>query len=256
MDDYDKYYIALGLRRGATQEDIRSAYRRMAKLYHPDHDASLDAEVRYHDARKAYDVLRKRSDTQPLKSPPPNSAKPRETTYYGAWTAHTTSGAGWYAHESDDDLLWEQHVKDRIPFSFEKIPVILWESIIETVSVEKLIRVLLYVVMMNSLLGRLGYGKFFSNVVAFCSLTGFTFFRYYYSYDPANLGSNLFTNLIWSLKYIAVVGFAFLMFSPGRGFSSIKNWLVMPFEIFIALFLLWAPPIIRTGGQKRQRHGW
>ena len=31
------YYIILGLNRDASDEDIRSAYRRLAKEYHPDH---------------------------------------------------------------------------------------------------------------------------------------------------------------------------------------------------------------------------
>ena len=58
MEDYDKHYAALGLRPGATLEEIRASFLRMAKLYHPDQDASLDAEMRYREARRAYDVLR------------------------------------------------------------------------------------------------------------------------------------------------------------------------------------------------------
>ena len=47
-----------------------------------------------------------------------------------------------------------------------------------------------------------------------------------------------------------------LMFSPEHSFHFIKNWLTVPLEMLVALFLLWAPPIIRTGRHKRQRYGW
>ena len=230
--DYDKYYIALGLRRGATQDEVRSAYRRMAKLYHPDHDASLDAEMRYREARRAYDALRKRPEPQPAKSPTP-PPRPREE--------YTASGVGWYAHETDDDELYV--VKERIPFSFEKIPVILWESIIEIAGVEILARVMLHVAVMNNLFGWLGYGSFFSYMVIFCSLAGFVFFRYYFYGNPAGVASNLFAKFLWSLRYILWVGFLLLMFSPNRSFVFIKSWFVVSFEMFMALFLLWVPQI-------------
>ena len=57
MGNNDKHYMALGLWSGATQEEIRSAFERIAELYHPDRDASLDAQMRCHDARMAYKAL-------------------------------------------------------------------------------------------------------------------------------------------------------------------------------------------------------
>ena len=53
----DAYYLALGLKRGATQEEMDSAYLRLMDLYHPDKDASPDAKTKYHDACVAYYAL-------------------------------------------------------------------------------------------------------------------------------------------------------------------------------------------------------
>jgi hypothetical protein len=54
----DSFYITLGLRPGASPVEIKTAYRQLAKLYHPDHDQSLDAEVKYREIRAAYEALR------------------------------------------------------------------------------------------------------------------------------------------------------------------------------------------------------
>ena len=55
----DKHYATLGLRHGATQEEIHAAFQRMEELYPPAlRDASLDARVRFLESRKAYHALR------------------------------------------------------------------------------------------------------------------------------------------------------------------------------------------------------
>ena len=49
------YYAILGVSAGATPEEIRSSYRRLAKAYHPDHySGNHDA---FHDIQEAYGVL-------------------------------------------------------------------------------------------------------------------------------------------------------------------------------------------------------
>ena len=57
MNRYHDHYMALGLQPGASSNEIKSAFRRLTKLYHPDHDSSLDAEVRYKEIRAAYKAL-------------------------------------------------------------------------------------------------------------------------------------------------------------------------------------------------------
>ncbi len=43
---YKDYYEVLGLPRNATQDDIRRAYRKLARKYHPDLSKLDDAEPR------------------------------------------------------------------------------------------------------------------------------------------------------------------------------------------------------------------
>ncbi|MCP3903478.1 MAG: DnaJ domain-containing protein [Planctomycetes bacterium] len=51
------YYEALGVARDATADDIRKAYRRLARKYHPDVNQSPDAEERFSEVSEAYEVL-------------------------------------------------------------------------------------------------------------------------------------------------------------------------------------------------------
>ncbi len=51
------YYEVLGLNRGASADEIRSAYRRMAKEYHPDINKTPGAEERFKEINEAYAIL-------------------------------------------------------------------------------------------------------------------------------------------------------------------------------------------------------
>lgn len=52
------FYKVLGVPEGASSDDIRRAYRRLARQYHPDHNpGDRAAEERMKDASEAYDVL-------------------------------------------------------------------------------------------------------------------------------------------------------------------------------------------------------
>lgn len=52
-----KYYQILELNEGATEEDIRSAYKRLAKIYHPDINKNSDAESKFKEIKEAYEFL-------------------------------------------------------------------------------------------------------------------------------------------------------------------------------------------------------
>lgn len=54
---YKDYYKVLGVARDAPAEDIKKAYRRLARKYHPDVSKEKDAEERFKDVNEAYDVL-------------------------------------------------------------------------------------------------------------------------------------------------------------------------------------------------------
>jgi molecular chaperone DnaJ len=51
------HYEVLGVSRDATEDEIRRAYRRKAREYHPDVNDSPDAADRFREVKEAYDVL-------------------------------------------------------------------------------------------------------------------------------------------------------------------------------------------------------
>jgi molecular chaperone DnaJ len=57
MADKRDYYDVLGVNRGASGDKIRSAYRNLAKQYHPDVNKSPDAVDKFKEINEAYAVL-------------------------------------------------------------------------------------------------------------------------------------------------------------------------------------------------------
>jgi curved DNA-binding protein len=51
------FYQILGVSRSASQDEIQSAYRKLARTYHPDVNKDPDAEERFKEVSEAYDVL-------------------------------------------------------------------------------------------------------------------------------------------------------------------------------------------------------
>lgn len=53
----DNFYDALGVNKKATKQEIKKAYQKLAKKWHPDVNKAPEAEAKFKEAAEAYDVL-------------------------------------------------------------------------------------------------------------------------------------------------------------------------------------------------------
>jgi curved DNA-binding protein len=122
--EFRDYYKILGVERSATADQIKTAYRRLARKYHPDVSKEPDAEARFKEMQEAYEVLRdpeKRAAYDQLGSewksgqsfhPPPDwgsgfefSGRPAGAGGAGRRRASANAGAGAYAEEDFSDFF-------------------------------------------------------------------------------------------------------------------------------------------------------
>jgi DnaJ-class molecular chaperone len=101
--DYKDYYKILGVQKSVSQDDIKKAYRKLARKYHPDvNPGDKSAEARFKEINEAYEVLsdpdkRKKYDTlgpnwqEQFGFPGASTGGMRTRTYS---TSRGTSGAG------------------------------------------------------------------------------------------------------------------------------------------------------------------
>jgi curved DNA-binding protein len=112
--EYRDYYKVLGVARTATEDEIKKAYRRLARKYHPDVSKESDAENKFKEVQEAYEVLKdpeKRAAYDQLGSewksgqqfrPPPDWGSGFEFRG-GARTGRTGAGAGAGAEAAFED---------------------------------------------------------------------------------------------------------------------------------------------------------
>lgn len=56
--EFKDYYEIMGVPRDASQDDIKRAYRKLARKFHPDVSKEADAETRFKEVGEAYEVLK------------------------------------------------------------------------------------------------------------------------------------------------------------------------------------------------------
>jgi hypothetical protein len=127
MNERDSFYTTLGLQPGASPDEIKSAYRRLVKTYHPDNDKSLDAEVRYKEIRVAYKTLLNRHFSSGAYTDPVAS------TYTSKQTTQTSKG--WTSEReiwtAEDFATLYGFSSRRIPLKWKNLPSIFINSVKE-----------------------------------------------------------------------------------------------------------------------------
>ena len=87
----NEYYRSLGVQPGATAEELKKAYRGLAKKYHPDlHPGDKEAEARFKEINEAYETL---SDPQKRKE-----YDEKQRTTQGREDGHQRPGKGAGGH--------------------------------------------------------------------------------------------------------------------------------------------------------------
>ena len=108
MADKRDYYEVLGLSKGASTAEIKSAFRKLAKKYHPDLNKEPDAAEKFKEVQEAYDVLgdeQKRKTYDQFGSAAfENNAGGNPYGSYGNYGGFNTSGFGFEDINLDDIL--------------------------------------------------------------------------------------------------------------------------------------------------------
>jgi DnaJ-class molecular chaperone len=111
--EYKDYYKILGVQRAASQDEIKKAFRKLARKHHPDvNPGDKEAEKRFKEINEAYEVLSDTDKRQKYDTLGPNwqeqfgfqgspNPNPRQRTYTGA--GRTGAGSNTPPYEFDND---------------------------------------------------------------------------------------------------------------------------------------------------------
>src|ERR1700685_4411550 len=103
--EFKDYYKVMGVARDATDAQIKQAYRKLARKYHPDVSKEKDAEERFKDVGEAYEVLRSPEKRAAYDQLGPNYAAGQEFRPPPDWGAGFETGGAGPGRSSHSDLF-------------------------------------------------------------------------------------------------------------------------------------------------------
>lgn len=117
------YYQVLGVEVSATQEQVRRAYRALARSLHPDVSKAPDAQARFAELAEAYEVLsdrRRRAEYDLSLAAPPPAARRRSpgqppAAHYTWSNIATDATAAEEQRASDFDEMYETYFTPHKP---------------------------------------------------------------------------------------------------------------------------------------------
>ncbi|MDP9084144.1 MAG: DnaJ domain-containing protein, partial [Pseudomonadota bacterium] len=95
--EFKDYYKVMGVARDATEAQIKQAYRKLARKYHPDVSKEKHAEARFKEVGEAYEVLKtpeKRAAYDQLGQGPPGGQDFRPPPDFGSGFEFSGAGGG------------------------------------------------------------------------------------------------------------------------------------------------------------------
>ena len=133
------YYRLLGVERDASEENIRSAYRNLARQYDPDLNPRSDnAETRFKDIQRAYEVLsdpqkREEYDSEEIQTDDgaPSGSYPSEVSVkkYDSENIQRAASAPFRSHRSPFDAEKDERVDAEVRIGSANPFAITWTSI-------------------------------------------------------------------------------------------------------------------------------
>lgn len=102
---YKDYYETLGISRTATPDEIKTAYRRLARKYHPDLNKEADAEAHFKEVSEAYEVLKdpeKRATYDRVGQAPDDAGNYQAPPDWNQGFSYSSNGA---QHAGDENMF-------------------------------------------------------------------------------------------------------------------------------------------------------